>query len=414
MPAPSFSPRWPLAAALCVAALTARAQESYDRQVAEAVPKVEAALGRRFKQPPHLEVRTRQEMRALLTRMLQEEGNARILTSEQSVYRRLGIIPDTLDWSALQLELLAEQVVGFYDPHTKVLYLESDAEEQALGIVIPHELVHALQDQYLNLDSIEHLQGEDDRVRAAEAVMEGQATLIAFEIALGFGSEFPGGADAIRESVREERSEQPVMASAPLFVRELQTFPYLSGLEFMARSERERPGAIPFDAELPASSAQIVHPDLYFSAPRRGPLTVRFPAPAGAVLAYDNVMGEFATRIFLQQLLGDKKRAKRASEGWSGDRIALVKSAAGDGIVWLSIWNSPRDANEFAEAMRRVVAKRYRKPASRADAGSTSYTAGERIVTVGVGLVAGRPTVWYLDLPAGDDVRFDPASARVE
>jgi hypothetical protein len=64
--------------------------------------------------------------------------------------------------------------------------------------------------------------------------------------------------------------------------------------------------------------------------------------------------------------------------------------------------------------MRRVVAKRYRKPASRADAGSTSYTAGERIVTVGVGLVAGRPAVWYLDLPAGNEVRFDPASARAE
>jgi hypothetical protein len=132
------------------------------------------------------------------------------------------------------------------------------------------------------------------------------------------------------------------------------------------------------------------------------------------VVAYDNVMGEFATRIFLQQLLGDKKRARRASEGWSGDRIALIKSATGDGVAWLSIWNSPRDANEFADAMRRMVAKRYRKPASRVDAGTTTYTAGDRIVTVGIGLVSGRPAVWYLDLPAADEVKFDPASTRAE
>jgi hypothetical protein len=39
-----------------------------------------------------------------------------------------------------------------------------------------HELVHALQDQYVNLDSLEHIIGDDDRAAAVQAVIEGEAT----------------------------------------------------------------------------------------------------------------------------------------------------------------------------------------------------------------------------------------------
>ena len=76
------------------------------------------------------------------------------------------------------LDLYTEQIVGFYDPATKMLYVVDGAKPDQLGFVIEHELVHALQDQYTNLDSLLHIKGDDDRVLAAQSVMEGQATLV--------------------------------------------------------------------------------------------------------------------------------------------------------------------------------------------------------------------------------------------
>ncbi len=51
------------------------------------------------------------------------------------------------------LTLLAEQVIGYYDPKVKVLYVVQGAGEENVVLTISHELVHALQDQYFNLDS---------------------------------------------------------------------------------------------------------------------------------------------------------------------------------------------------------------------------------------------------------------------
>ena len=382
-----------LAAVVAVAAVVGdgRAQDAFAPQIAEAVPRVEAALGLHFKRPVRYEVRDRAEMRRMLAKMLDAERSARELAAEQTVYHLLGIIPDTLDWPRLQLDLLAEQVVGFYDPRSKVLYLQNDPDDPTLSIVIPHELVHALQDQYMDLDSLVSLKGDDDRVLAAMAVMEGQATLVSFEIALGMGADFPGSEEAIRLSVRSGMEEQPVIAAAPHFVRELEIFPYLSGMEFMLRFQRERPGALPFGSDLPTSTAQIEHVALYFGPSRKEPLALSLPAPRGAELVYENDFGAFATRVFLEQLLRDRKRAARATAGWAGDRYALVRTASGDGLVWLTVCDTPRDAAEFAEAMRRASAKRYRD--ARSEAGRT--------VTVTRVEIAGRPAVLYEDLPPG-------------
>jgi hypothetical protein len=409
----------PLAATIILGALLgtprAHAQEGYAAAVAAAVPRVEEITGLRFKTPPRVVVLDRRRIRELLERLLDEESESKALAAEQMLYRRLGIIPDTLDWRALQLKLLAEQVVAFYDPHTKALYLDADAEGEALGIVIPHELVHALQDQYVNLDSLEHLEGEDDRVLAAESAMEGQATLVAFEAALGFGPDLSGGEEAIRESVREERSSQPVLSTAPLFLQEVQIFPYLSGMQFLARFHRERPGQSPYGADLPTSTTQIMHPDAYFATPRRRPLTVTLSAPNGIPFETTNVMGEFAIRSFLWQLLRDEKRAARASQGWAGDRYAIVRAPSGDGLAWVTCWDSADDAKEFADAMRRVVTRRYRKPPSHGEGMRTVYDPPGRQVSIDIIEVSGHPAVVYWDFPTGiSGDAIDAAAFRAE
>ena len=97
-----------------------------------------------------------------------------------------------------------------------------------------HEMVHALQGQYLPLDSIFHDLHSNDRLTAAQAILEGQATVASINIYT------PGQAGARTTFLGAVRRPDPRTAGvdagvrrAPLVVREGLIFPYVAGAEFM-------------------------------------------------------------------------------------------------------------------------------------------------------------------------------------
>ncbi len=233
----------------------------YAKEVSEAVPKIEKAVGLTFKTPPRVERRSKDEVRNFLTQKFNESMPAAEISGIERTYRRFGLISDTLQLRPFMLELLTEQVVGYYDPSTKVLYVVDGADPTMVGVTVTHELVHALQDQYLNLDSIQKVTGDNDRQVAAQAVIEGQATFEQVKAMLGSNSlsaTLPGGWDRIRDMIREGQSSMPVFSSAPMIIQETLIFPYLSGAEFMRHFDETHPGKVPFDS-MPVSTEQILH-----------------------------------------------------------------------------------------------------------------------------------------------------------
>jgi hypothetical protein len=381
--------------------------------VADAVPMIEKATGLSFKKPPHWELRTREQMHDFLQKLFNEEKPVRDLEEQQTLLRRLGVIPDTLDLRKLMLDVYSEQVAGLYDPRSKTLYVVQGADPAVLDFTVQHELVHALQDQYMNLDSIQNVKGEDDRVLAAQAVFEGQATLVPLQAQSGPALDMPGIWDKLREAIRDQQTSMPVFARTPQFLQEQLIFPYLNGMEFMRRFNRERPGQMPYGKDLPASSAQIVHPTEYFGSPREMPITITFPAPRTGALAYDNVMGEFSTKVMIYQVLRDQNLATQAASGWTGDRYALVHTPQGDAFAWLMLFETPVDAVEFATAMQQLAATRYNTTGTKTPTGMTFSAAGRSVMVWG-GQVGGHPAVLYVDAPAGVATNiFDLGRVRV-
>jgi len=95
-----------------------------------------------------------------------------------AAYRLFGLIPDTLNIHTLMLALYSEQVAGYYEPDSATPYIVQGAEPGAgAGWSVAHELVHALQGQYVPLDSLLSLHGGQRPPDRGAAVMEGQATL---------------------------------------------------------------------------------------------------------------------------------------------------------------------------------------------------------------------------------------------
>ena len=69
-------------------------------------------------------------------------------------YALLGLVPDTLDLRAVLLSLYTEQVAGFYEPDSTALFVMDDQPASALQGLLIHELVHAVQDQTVDLHAL--------------------------------------------------------------------------------------------------------------------------------------------------------------------------------------------------------------------------------------------------------------------
>lgn len=387
----------------------------YAKVAADAIPRIEKVTGLTFKADPKIEQRSRDEVRSFLERRFREELPDEEIAGTRTAYLRLGLIPDTLDLRAFMLDLLTEQVVGYYDPSTKVLYVVKEAAPEQVSTIISHELVHALQDQYMSLDSLQQLRGDNDRQVAAQAVIEGQATIVQIQAALGgadLATAFPGGWDRVREVIRESSSAMPVFSTAPRIIQETLIFPYLSGADFVRTYQQLRPGEAPF-ADLPRSTEQIMHTRAYFND-RDVPTQVTLPAPRVGRSRYQNNLGEFETRLFLYEHMRDQGAAVRGAAGWDGDRYMVVAMPRGDALVWVTVWDTPVDAAEFTEAVDRALGRRFSRERVRDVEGGRVYPAGEREVTVWGGDVGGKAVVVYTDAPSGTGLLIAPRSIKLQ
>jgi len=375
----------------------------YADKVALDVPQIEKAVGVKFKTPPKLEIRSRDQVREFLLQKLREPDAQKQLANEEKTYKLLGMLPDTMHLEDFFVKVLTEQIMGYYDPKTKILYVVDGAPEEFVGLTIMHELVHALQDQYVNLDSLEHISGDDDRAAAVQAVIEGQATYEQVYIMAGgsgnLAVQLPGGWDSMRSQIREAQQNQPIFSSAPMVIQETLLFPYINGADFVRRFKGHRPGKLPFDS-LPLSTEQLMHDPAYFAKEPDVPSQIELPPIAGSV--DQNVFGEFGTRLFVFKHTKDQDQSIRASNGWDGDRYALVKTPTGDAIVWVTVWDTAGDAAEFMSAMDGVMKARF-NATPKVTGERRHFDAGKRSIDVDVREIGGRPVVLYVDVPSGSN-----------
>src|SRR4051812_9182144 len=332
----------------------------YASEVRDAIPLIEKAVGLKFKTPPKVETRSKEQVREFVTRQFTDSQATRDIAGQEAAYKRLGMIPDTLKLQPFLTSLLEEQIVGFYDPHTKILYVVDGAPQDMASMTITHELVHALQDQYISLDSIQKTRNDNDRLSAAQSVFEGQAVYEQISIMLGGSNiaiNLPGGWDRIREMISENKGSMPIFAAAPKVIQETLIFPYLSGAEFYRNYKERKPGSVIYN-DMPVSTEQIIHPAAYFGT-RDNPTKVTLGTLTNAKDVYENDLGEFETRLYLFQQLNDQNEAIRGASGWDGDRYAVVNTPQGPGLVWLTVWDSSVEAGGVYHICGQGIRKRF-------------------------------------------------------
>jgi len=95
------------------------------------------------------EVVDRDELRKRLIAMAGEDKTKLETAAEGLGLARWGMIPRATNYEAMLLDLLTEQIAGYYDPDTKKLTISASAGDDATWaeLVLAHEIDHGLQDQ---------------------------------------------------------------------------------------------------------------------------------------------------------------------------------------------------------------------------------------------------------------------------
>ncbi len=349
----------------------------------------------------------------MLTKFREDKDSKRLKRSEV-VLKKFGLLDRDFQLQPFLVSLLTEQIAGYYDSKTKTVNLLDWIAPDQQKPVLAHELTHALQDQHVDLekwgsqssDTIaqnvtednQHL-ATDEADTARDAVAEGQAMAVFLDYDLKpLGKSLktePNIASQLGDEMDDPHGS-PVLARAPLLLKDSLLFPYREGLSFEQAVLKDEGTASAFAGVLdrpPATSFEIMNPRAY-ETKQPVPL-LHMPDVHGLLNAeyepYDvGVLGEFDVRV-LTGLFGGTDAAATLTPQWNGGIYYAAQSrqakspeqkvdTASLALVYLSQWTSGVAAATFADLYAKDLNKKYTRVERRPEEESSpTPEAAERV-----------------------------------
>lgn len=314
---------------------------------------------------------TRENLLAHVERAVDLETPPEALAGTEAMLVGLGLVPRDFGYRATMLRLLSEKLAGLYDPHLGTMMIRDDLSDIDAELTLLHELVHALQDQYYDLDEIVGWTADDtDRSAALSCLAEGDATLVMLD-AMAEGEEKGQLPERLlREKMAEEAA---ALADVPPIIQRSLSAPYQDGLNFVF-ALRNRGGWAAVDAawkDPPKTSEQILHLDKFDQ--REPALAVSVPQSPGASfrLVLHDTWGEQNLRLVFEEWLSSDK-AKKAAAGWGGDRIAAYQSDEQVAVAWHISADNEAEAREMSAALAEAL--KPEKPSPKTDGAAPQVT----------------------------------------
>ncbi len=306
-------------------------------------------------------------LRARILLRMDEDASPAERAADAAVAKRWGLVPMATDLDQLIVDLLTEQIAGFYDPAEAKLYVSAkpSTDDGWADMLMAHEITHALQDQHFGLTAwMKATKDDNDAAMARQALVEGDGMALMIEYRLaGEGHGAPWDHDEVvrllTAGMSVDQGGSQLIDRAPVALREAMLFPYRAGVGFVAALRKGRPWTA-VDAAFtrpPRSTEQVLHPALYFADARPDVIT-----PTADPQTIDSsTWGEEGWREFLLAHGVDVDMAARAMAGWGGDRVVVRGPAAVVATPWRAVgtavltWDTDVDALEFWDAAGRAV-----------------------------------------------------------
>jgi hypothetical protein len=232
------------------------------------------------------------------------------------VLRALGFVPAGFDLVKAQNDSAAANIVGFYDPTTKELFVRGGSVTPYVKEVMAHELTHALDDQHFGLARPTMVDANDEQFDSFKALTEGDAVHVerAYRGAMS-------PADRASADAEDNPGPRPIGAQAvPEALGWFGIYPYIFGEHFVDKT-LETHGQAGLDAAFvspPVSSAEILTPDRYKDHMPGASADLSPPQADKTPIIDRGVIGQFGLYVMLRQTMGDDL-ALLAASTWEGD-----------------------------------------------------------------------------------------------
>ena len=293
-------------------------RQARERETIERIRvQVARVRGLKWKAPLDVRIVSRAELRRRLKETEAREERPERDQSDEAILKLLKLIPEDLDLDAAVDKLLAAQVIGFYDPQTKQLFVAGDAEGKLTAqtqITVAHELDHALTDQHFDFAADTRALEETDRSEelfAYTALIEGDAVLLQSLWAQRYLSDEDQG------SLGAELSGTG-LGDTPRYLQQALVFPYTKGLDFTFERYRTTRSFAGVDAAWrrpPTSTEEILHPERYTEGQEwRAPPLPDVAAAAGCTPVRSGSLGEFDMRELLAAHLSERDATRAADD----------------------------------------------------------------------------------------------------
>ena len=291
--------------------------------------------GLQWRGPLNLRVVSKEELARRVRDVTARDINPDQLAAEEATLKLLGLIPTDLDYRKLVDDLLAEQVLGFYDPETKELFVGGvgDDLDVPTRYTIVHEMNHALTDQVFNygpatiaLDKAD--KGEESG--AYSALLEGDAVILQEK----WAEKHLSAAEQI-QAVLGGGGSAATFLRAPAYIQRSLLFPYDSGRTFV-KGLYDAGGFAAVDGAYrkpPTSTEHILHPETYRAGqPSTPPALPNLASATGCSGLRTGMIGQFDMRALLDTHLSTSD-SNRAADGWNGDAYGLVRCGTALGLA---------------------------------------------------------------------------------
>jgi len=272
-------------------------------------------------------------------------------------------------------DYLRSELVGVYLPSERAIVMRADHVQRLSEptnaaeydrLLVLHEVVHAIQHATVMSDMTDD-PGTTDCMFVNRSLWEGDATFaMTVAVANGLGADpmrvarNPRGLETMARSAIEAQSRRRTFERSSPMLRTTFMTPYFAGTTFIARrfAEGGWPAVDATFEDRPRSMEQILHPDLFET--NHAPEDIEIPTiealdQAGYELVVEDTFGELGLFAYFA-LTGRTEDARIASNGWGGDRIRVYRGPDGGLVsIWLTSWDSIRDAVEAADLAQSVV-----------------------------------------------------------
>ncbi len=364
--------------------------QSADREsrlVERMLRRVEAARGLATRKPVPGVRLERSELIARVKAHVSRELPPEAIRDEGLALALFGFVPTQFDYEAAEYRLLEDQLAGYYEPADGTMYLARDLGDEEATATLAHELVHALQDQYWNLElRAKYRAGDGDRSEAVSALAEGDATSAMFDVMITIAAPSSGRTaldlsdDAFVSQIRDAMSQGPG-ASAPHVMRSSLSAPYIYGTLFV-NALRRKGGWTAVDRaweDPPTTSEQILHVDKWLAHEPAIAVTAPTFAALGSGwrVADEDSEGEVGARIAFEEWM-DPAAAAETSDGWGGDRGILLTNSEQSAFAWRLRYDPGKTKDERAVRAYAAIARALDRVLGPAQSSEATFACRER------------------------------------